>query len=143
MSTDQFTRFALKPASVALISGAAAMALRPGAEVIFRGGAYPLGLVVAGATFIASEVSEYVNSAVFSHIPRIGALSHPVHSALNVGVVAGGVAAVENYASPGLVGDLGIAEIVGVAALAEVAGTYLANEWLKPMYESSTAGSSY
>lgn len=143
MSTDQVTRFALKPASVALISGAAAMALRPGAQVIIGGSTYPLSLVVAGASFIASEVSEYVNSAVFSHIPRIGALSHPVHSALNVGVVAGSVVAVENFASPGLVGDLGVAEVVGVAALAEVAGSYLANEWLKPFWETSNAGSSY
>ena len=140
MSTDQVTRFALKPASVATISGVAAMVLRPGAEVIIGGSTYPLGLVVAGATFIASEVSEYVNSHVFEHIPRIGALSHPVHSLLNMGVVAGGVAAVENFASPGLVGDLGIAEVVGVAALAEVAGTYLANEWLKPLWDTSNAG---
>jgi hypothetical protein len=140
MSTDQITRFALKPASVAAVSAAAAMALRPGAEVIIGGGTYPLSLVVAGASFLASEVSEYINSTVFPHIPRIGALSHPVHSALNMGVVAGGVAFVENYASPGLVGDLGIAEIVGVAALAEVAGTYISNEWLKPMWETSNAG---
>jgi len=140
MSTDQVTKFALKPASVALISGVAAMALRPGAEVIIGGGTYPLGLVVAGASFIASEVSEYVNSTVFSHIPQIGVLSHPVHSALNMGVVAG---AVENFASPGLVGDLGVAGVVGVAALAEVAGTYLANEWLRPMWETSNASPSY
>jgi hypothetical protein len=100
-------------------------------------GNYPLPLVVGALSFLASEVSEYVNSTVFEHIPQISALTHPMHSALNVGVIAGGVSALENFLSPGLVGDLGATQVIGIAALAEVSSTYLANEWLKPMYEKA------
>lgn len=135
MSSDQVTRFLLKPASVAAVSAGAVAVWRPSASVKMFGGKYPLPLVVGGISFFVSELSEYINSSVFEHIPQISALSHPLHSALNVAVIAGGVATVENFLSPGLVGQLGAAEVVGVAALAEVSSTYLANEWLRPWYE--------
>lgn len=138
MSVDQVTRFGLKPASVAFVAGAAALAYRPGAKAIVFGAEYPLPLVVAGASFIASEVAEFFSSIVNVDIPQLGLLSHPAHTAVNVGVLSGGVAAVENFISPGLVGDLGAAEVIGVSALAEVTGTFLANEWLKPMWQNAS-----
>lgn len=139
MSSDQATRFFFKPASVAAVSSAAAAYMIPNASVKIPmlSGDYPLPLVVGAITFLVSEVSEYVNSTVFEHIPQISVLSHPMHSALNVGVIAGGVSAIENLISPGLVGDMGASQILGIAALAEVSGTYLANQWLKPWYEGA------
>lgn len=137
MSSDHVTRFFFKPASVAVVSSAAVAYMVPNmsVKIPMLAGDYPLPLVVGAVSFLVSELSEYVNSTVFEHIPQISALSHPLHSALNVGVMAGGVSALENLISPGLVGDMGATQIVGIAALAEISSTYLANEWLKPLYE--------
>jgi len=139
MSSDHLTRFLFKPASVAAVSSVAVAYMVPNmaVKIPMLSGNYSLPLVVGVLSFVVSEVSEYVNSTVFEHIPQISALSHPMHSALNVGVIAGGVSALENLVSPGLVGDLGVAEVVGIAALAEVSSTYISHEWLKPLYERS------
>jgi hypothetical protein len=136
-SSDQVTRYFLKPASVAAVSATAVAIAVPNmnVKIPMLSGDYSLPLVVGVASFLVSELSEYINHTVFEHIPQISALSHPLHTGLNVGVIAGGVAAVENLVSPGLVGDLGLGKIVGIAALAEVSSTYLAHEWLKPYYE--------
>ncbi len=138
-SSDQVTRYFLKPASVAAVSAGAVAFMVPNMQVKIPmlSGNYSLPLVVGAASFLVSELSEYINHTVFEHIPQISALSHPLHTALNVGVISGGVAAIENLVSPGLVGDLGVGQIVGIAALAEVSSTYLANEWLRPMYEKA------
>ncbi len=88
--------------------------------------------MVAGAFFLASEISELINHYLFEHIPQINALSHPMHSALAIGAQVGVVAGVENYLSPGLVGDQGLLEVAGICALSEITSTYVANEFLKP-----------
>ena len=139
MSSDHVSRFFFKPASVAVVSSAAVAYMVPDmtVKIPMLSGDYPLPLVVGALSFVASELSEYVNSTVFEHITQISALSHPMHSALNVGVIAGGVSALENLVSPGLVGDMGMAQILGIAALAEISSTYLVSEFFKPMYEKA------
>lgn len=133
MPSDQVTKYVLTPAAVGLVSGAAAMAWRPGQQVIIGDKTVPLALVVAGASAAATLISEMVNCYVFDHIPEpINALGYPVHTALNVGVQTGAICAIENYLSPGLVGDQGLVEVAGVCALGFIAGKYLATEWLSP-----------
>ena len=135
MSSEQVTKFALKPAVVAGVTAVAAMVYLPGATVNVGSQQIPLALFAAGASFAASLLSEAVNSNVFEHIPQISVLSHPLHTALNVGVQTGTVCLIDNFFAPGLVGELGIGQIALVAAGAEVAGGYFANEWLRPWYE--------
>jgi len=120
---------------VAGVTAAAAMAYLPGATVNVGDKQIPLALFAAGASFAASLLSEAVNSYVFEHIPQISVLSHPLHSALNVGVQTGAICLIDNTLAPGLVGELGLPQIALAAAGAEMAGGYLANEWLKPWYE--------
>jgi hypothetical protein len=135
MSSDNVTSYLLKPAASAAFAGAAAMAWRPGAQVVIGGNLVPLSLVVAGASFVASEVTELMNNYYFDHIPQVSALTYPMHTALAVGAQIGVVAAVENYLSPGLVGDQGLAEVAAICALSEVTSTYVANQFLRPWYE--------
>ncbi len=142
MSVDYVTSYVLKPAASAAFAGAAAMAWRPGQQVIISGKTMPLALVVAAASFLASEVSELINKNLFEHIPQISALSHPMHTALAVGAQVGVVAGVENYLSPGLVGDQGLAEVAGICLLSEITSTYVANEYLKPWYATMSGASS-
>jgi len=133
MSSEQVTKYALTPAAVGLVSGAAAMAWRPGQNVIIGDKTVPLALVVAGASAAATMVSELMNSYVFDHLPApINALGYPVHTALNVGVQTGAICAIENYLSPGLVGDQGLLEVAGICGVGFITGKYIATEWFAP-----------
>jgi hypothetical protein len=143
MSSDQVERFALKPASVGIVSGAAAAAWRFNTKVLIGGKSYPFPLIIAGASAAASLVCELINSEVFSHIPQIGILSHPIHTGLNIGVQTGVVCGLENALSPGLISDQGLTEIVGFAAIGEIGGNYLYTEWLKPWYRQMLGADSY
>jgi hypothetical protein len=136
MSADSVSKYVLKPASFAAVSGAAAMAWRPGAQVIMGDKKVPLALVCAGASFVASEVSELINDYLFDHIPQVRVLSHPMHSALNIGAQVGVVSGIESFLSPGLVGDQGVAEIAAYCALSEITATYLTDQFLRPWYET-------
>ena len=138
MSSDNVARYLLKPAASAAFAGAAAMAWRPGQQVVIGGKLMPLSLVVAGASFLASEVTELINHFLFDHIPQISMLSHPLHSALAVGTQIGVVAGVENYLSPGLVGDQGLPEVAAICALSEITSSYVTNEFLRPWYSQMT-----
>jgi len=131
---DTTARYLLKPAAVAAVSGAAAAAWRPGTNVIIMGQTYPLPLVVAGASFVASEVSELVNSYLLSHVPTPTLLTAPLHTGLNIGTQVGVVCAIENFLSPGLIGDQGLAEVAALCALGEVVGSYLTTNWLSGWY---------
>jgi hypothetical protein len=143
MSVDYVTSYVLKPAASAAFAGAAAIAWRGSGQMVNVGGkAVPLALVVAGASFLASEVSELINTYLFDHIPQIGALSHPMHTALAVGAQIGVVAGVENYLAPGLVGEQGLAEVAGICLLSEITSTYVVNEYLKPWYATMSGASS-
>ena len=133
---DTTARYLLKPAAVAAVSGAAAAAWRPGTNVLIMGQAYPLPLVVAGASFVASEVSELVNSYMFSHLPTPKLLEAPLHTGLNIGTQVGVVCAIENFLSPGLIGDQGLAEVAALCALGEVVGSYLTTNWLSGWYSA-------
>ena len=139
MSIDQSSasrNYLLNPAAMAGAVAAGAAFWRPGATVIIPGGqAMPLPLVAAGATFLAAEAAALINTYLFPHIPVINAVSAPAHTALNIGVVVAGTAAVENFMSPGLVGDLGLTELVAFGALSEVSSTYLVDEWVIPMMQ--------
>ncbi len=141
-NSDNATRYLLKPAAVAAVSGAAAAAWRPGTNVIIMGKTYPLALVVAGASFVASEVTELVNHYLFEHIPSVDLLQAPLHTGLAVGTQIGVVCAIENFLSPGLIGDQGLAEVAALCALGEVTGSYLASNWLHPWYDALTGAGS-
>ena len=135
MSDDNVTRYALKPLSVGLVAGAAATTLDYGSQaLVFGDKVLPLPVVVAGVGALASLGAELINSYVFDHIPSISALSHPLHTGVTIGAQVGMICAIENTVSPGLVGDLGLTKIAGVAAVAEVGGNYLAKEWLAPWW---------
>jgi len=133
MSDDNVTRYALKPLSVGLVAGAAFTTLEYGSQVrVFGDTLVPLPVFVAGMGALASLGSELINSYVFEHIPSISAL--PMHTGLTIGAQVGMICAAENVIAPGLVGDLGLTKIAGVAAVAEVGGNYLAKEWLHPLW---------
>ena len=135
MSEDNVTRFALKPLSVGLVAGAAFTTLDYGTQVRLMGDTLvPLPALVAGIGALASLGSEVINSYVFDHIPSISALSNPMHTGLTIGAQVGMICAAENAIAPGLVGELGLTKIAGVAAVAEVGGNYLAKEWLSPWW---------
>ena len=133
MDTDNYSRFFLKPAVMAaLVAGGAAM-YRPGAKVALAGGTTAsLPMVVAGATFAAAEVAALMNEYLFPQIPQISILSAPIHTGLNIGVQVAVTAGVESYMAPGLASDIGLGELVVFATGAEVASTYLVNEWIRP-----------
>jgi hypothetical protein len=106
---------------------------RPGACVVIPGkDSVPLPMVVAGVTFVAAEVTALINDYLFPQIPQISILSAPLHTGLNIGVQIGVTAGLENYMSPGLVGDLGLTELALFAAGSEVASTYIVNELIRP-----------
>ena len=144
MSEDNVTRYALKPLSVGLVAGAAFTTLNYDTKVRIVGDTLvPLPLLVAGIGALASLGSELINSHVFEHIPSISALSHPMHTGLTIGAQVGMICAAENAVAPGLVGELGLTKIAGVAAVAEVGGNYLAKEWLKPAYQQMVGADSH
>jgi len=144
MSDDNVTRYALKPLSVGLVAGAAATTLEYGSQaLVFGNKVVPLPLVIAGVGALASLGSELINSYVFDHIPSISALSHPLHTGVTIGAQVGMICAAENVIAPGLVGDLGLTKIAGVAAVAEIGGNYLAKEWLSPWYNQMVGADSH
>lgn len=133
MNSCYISKYAIKPAVMASITAAGAAMWRPNAMVLVPGtGAVPLPFVVAGVTFIAAEASALINTYLFPHIPVINLLEAPMHTALTVGVQTAVTAGVENYVSPGLVGDLGITELVAFAVIAEVGSTYIVDQWITP-----------
>ena len=139
MSANQFTKYALTPVAVGLVSGAAAMAWRPGQNVVIGDKTVPLSLVIAGASAAATLLSELVNSYVFENLPEpLTAIGYPVHTALNIGVQTATICGIENYLSPGLVGDQGVLEVAGICGLGFITGKYVATEWLAPWYGQMT-----
>lgn len=133
MNSNTSQKYFIKPSVMAGITAAGAAMYRPGAEVRIPGyGDVPLPIVVAGVTFLAAEISAFINDQVFAHIPQIDILEAPMHTSLTIGVQTAVTAAVENFISPGLVGDLGITELVVFAAIAEVGSTYLCDKWINP-----------
>ena len=144
MSEDNVTRYALKPLSVGLVAGAAAASLDYGSQaLVFEDKIVALPLVVAGVGALATFGAELINSYVFDHIPSISALSHPMHTGLTIGAQVGMICAIDNTISPGLVSDLGLTKIAGIATVAEVGGNYLAKEWLKPAYQQMVGADSH
>ena len=138
MDQSTTTKYLIKPAVMAAIVAAGALAYRPGATVIVSGSKdVPLPLVAAGATFLAAEACALINDYLFPHIPQISILSAPLHTGLNVGAQIAVTAGIENYMSPGLVGDLGITELAVFATAAEVGSQYLVDQWILPMMHSS------
>lgn len=137
--------YLLKPAASAAVAAGATYAVWGNIPAVIPGmGQYSLPLVVAATTFLASEAVALINEQLFPHVPVINALQAPAHTALSVGALTATSALVENFVSPGLVGDLGLAQMAGFALVAEVGGTYLVDEWVVPMYNKySTANSSY
>jgi hypothetical protein len=131
--------YLLKPAAASAIAGGAAYMWRGNAPVLIPGaGTVSFPLLVAGGTFVASEVAALINDYLFPHIPVINAVQAPMHTALNVGAVAAVTAGVENFYSPGLSSEQGLGEIGMLAAAAEVGSTYICDEWLIPMYNQWT-----
>lgn len=132
--------YLLKPASAAAVASAGAYLWRGNAPVNVPGvGATSFPLLVGGATFIAAEAASLINDYLFPHIPVINAVSTPAHAALNVGTIALGTMAVENYYAPGLSNEQGFGEIGLLAAAAEVGGTYLCDELLVPMLNNMSS----
>lgn len=134
MDPNYVCKYVAKPAIMAAITAGGASLYNPGGMVYIPGrGNVPLPIVVAGVTFIAAEVSALVNTYLFPHIPSISALEAPAHTALTIGVQTAVTAAVENTISPGLVGDLGLPQLLGCAVVAEIGSTYIVDHWITPM----------
>lgn len=129
--------YLLKPACNAAVAAAGAAAWHPGIKVKVPGMAsMPLPLLAAGATFAATALAQLINDQLFSHIPVINAWEAPAHTALNIGTITAGSAAIENWMSPSLVGkDIPLIEVGIFAAASEVAGTYLCDDLLIPMWQ--------
>jgi hypothetical protein len=137
MDQSTTTKYLIKPAVMAGIVAVGALAYRPGATVIIAGSSnVPLPLVAAGATFLAAEACALINEYLFPHIPQLSVLSAPLHTGLNVGAQIAVTAGIENYMSPGLVGDLGITELAVFATGAEIGSQYLVDMWINPMMRS-------
>lgn len=134
MDPNYMCKYIAKPAVMAAITAGGAAMYHPGCMVYIPGRSnVPLPVVVAGVTFIAAEVSALVNTYLFPHIPSITALEAPAHTALTIGVQTAVTAAVENTISPGLVGDIGLAELAGFAVVAEIGSSYIVDHWITPM----------
>lgn len=133
---NAYRNYLLKPATMAGVVAAGSAIWRPGGQVLIPGSSttVPLPLVAAGATFLAAEAAALMNAYLFNHIPVISAMEAPAHTLVNIGTVMAGTAAVENYVSPGLVGDLGLAELGAMSALSEVTSTYIVDQYLMPMW---------
>lgn len=127
----------VKPACNAAVAAAGVAAWRPGAAVTVPGMAapLPLPLLAAGATFAATALAQLINDQLFSHVPAITAFEAPAHTALNIGTIAAGSAAIENWMSPSLIGDdIPLMEVGVFAAAAEIGGTYLCDDLVIPMW---------
>ncbi|MDR3476918.1 MAG: hypothetical protein P4M14_02665, partial [Gammaproteobacteria bacterium] len=55
------------------------------------------------------------------------------HTALNVGALAAGTALLENQLAPGLLQEMGLTEVAGLALLAEISSSYLVDDLILPM----------
>lgn len=133
MDSNYISKYVTKPTVMAGITAAGAAMWRPNAMVLVPGtGPVPLSIVVGAVTFIAAEASALINCYLFPHIPAINVLEAPMHTALTVGVQTAVTAYVEDYVAPGLVGDLGITELVAFAVIAEVGSTYIVDQWITP-----------
>lgn len=135
MESNNIAKYAIKPAVMAGITMAGTAMWRPKGMVSIIGNRapIPLPLVVGAVTFIAAEASALINTYLFPHIPVINVLEAPMHTALTIGVQTTVTAGVENFIAPGLVGDLGISELVAFAVIAEVGSSYVTDYWITPM----------
>jgi hypothetical protein len=144
MESDTTSKYLIKPAVMAAIVAAGALAYRPGALVQIPGSSdVPLPVIAAGVTFVAAEVCALVNEYLFPHIPQLSIISAPLHSGLNIGVQIGVTAALENYISPGLVGDLGLTELAVFATGAEIGSQYIVDQWITPTLRGWSSSAQY
>jgi len=123
--------------------GATAALFGTNAQINIFGRSMSLAVVTAGFSAVASLGSELVNSYVFEHIPQISAISHPMHTALGVGVQTAVICGLESQFAPGLVEAQGLPTVVGICALGVVTGSYLSREWLRPWYQQMLGADAY
>ena len=130
-------KYFLKPAVIGGMAATASAIWRPGMSVLLPGSktTMALPLVAGGAFFVAAEVSALIEDYLFPHVAVINAFSAPAHTALNIGTLTAVAAGLEDYVSPGLVGEgIPLSELAVFGALCETTGTYIVDDLLIPMY---------
>ena len=132
--TSNLGHYVAKPLCSAAVAGVATRLAYGGApEFPVFGVDKPWWMVMAGAAFLGSVVGELVHEKAFPLVGPTNRLSAPISSAVTVATSAGTCALVLGAANAQAMGDVGLPQLLGISAVAEVAGDYLYTHFVSPM----------
>jgi hypothetical protein len=139
MSSDEIAKYVTKPATAFAIGAGATYLLTPNAgDVgINLGGMFiPLWALGGFATALGVEVGQLASDYGAPHITNLTAGNAPAHTLINIGLGAAGTALAFQLAiGDGWVNTIGIAQLIAVAAAAEVGSGYATELYWKPFLE--------
>lgn len=131
-----------KAASVAAVASAATYYMRPSASIQVFGQSVPWWAFTGVAAMGGSLAADLVHDQVFPLVSKDERMRDPISTAAGASIQAATQAGIASIAAPGMLGpgagQVGTMEILGLAALAEVAGGALYTNLVKPMILNQT-----
>lgn len=135
-STSTYKDLLVKPLVVGAVTGAAANMIWPFSPSTYTinmfGQRVPIWLGVGGAAFLASIASETLHKYAFPHVGD--KWGEPISLGVSAGANGAALAGVLHVANSTAVGGLGLLNIVGTGAVAEMVGDQLYERFIKPMF---------
>lgn len=139
MSSDTLTKYAARPLTAFGIGAAGTHLFAPdvaGLGLEIKGVHVPVWVFGGLAAAAGVALGQLTNDYIAPHITSLTLLNAPMHSALNVGIGAGGSALAYHLAAgPGWTDSVGIPSLFAISAAAEVGSGYLTESWWRPMIE--------
>lgn len=135
MSSETIAKYVAKPATAFAVGGAIGAYARPGLTVPVFGTRVPAWAVAGAVCAIGSEFTALAHDYLWPHVTQLTLLNAPLNSAANVGINAAAGALTYNVLVPGALNEVGAAELIGAAALAEVISSYATELYWKPFIE--------
>ena len=135
MSSETLAKYVAKPATAFVVGGAMGAYARPGLTVPIFGKRIPAWAVAGLVCAAGSEAVALLHDYVIPHVTQLTLLSHPVETALAIGVNAGAGALTYSVLVPGALAEIGAMELIGAAALAEVISGYATEMYWRPALE--------
>ena len=132
--------YVAKPAAVGAV-GAIASAYLYGAksEITIRGTTVNLAAAMGVGMFLGSVLGEFVHDKVFPLAGPTNRLTNPMGEAVTIGTMAGSNALLMSLNAPGDLKMIGLPSLIGVAAGAEIVGSYVYDNFIAPMVLGDTS----
>jgi len=132
--------YVAKPAFVGA-AGAVASAIVYGSksEITIRGMNVNLAAAMGVGMFLGSVLGEFVHDKVFPLAGPTNRLTNPMGEAVTIGTMAGSNALLMSLNEPGDLKMIGLPSLIGVAAAAEIVGSYVYDNFVAPMVLGDTS----